>query len=519
MFVRRKKNRSGSTSVVVADKSSGRFTELHVIGVGTTEDEIRQLVNEGKNWIAHYGGQQTISFPDDEYEKLRREENSMTEYIVSNIISTSLNSPQRIINKVYDKIGFNIIHDEELRHLVVSRICSPMSKKATVDYLRRHFREEVSLQKIYRYLDKLYNTQQGLVQEISVKHTKRLFGGNLGILFYDVTTLYFETTDKDELRESGFSKDGKNANSQVVLGLLVSRGGYPLSYSLFNGSQYEGYTMLPIVDDFVQRFNLGKDFVVIADSGLMSAKNVKLLRDGGYKYIIGARIKKESGRIMKKIIATERRCGVFNDIKYPDGDRLIVGYSDERAKKNAFDREQGVERLRKRFSKGTLTKADINKRGYNKFLSVSSGITVSIDEEKIKEDAIWDGLKGYKTNTDLSPEKVYEAYQNLWNVERSFRITKGTLDVRPMFHFTPRRIEAHVCICFVALKVYKELERLLKLSGCPYSVDETLKIAETIVTIEIARPENKDTITKTLCLTEEERAIAYLIDTHDWLEL
>ena len=383
MFVRRKKNRSGSTSVVVADKSFGRFTELHVIGVGTTEDEIRQLVNEGKTWIAHYGGQQTISFPDDECEKLRREENSMTEYIVSNIISTSLNSPQRIINKVYDKIGFNIIQDEELRHLVVSRICSPMSKKATVDYLRRYFREEVSLQKIYRYLDKLY----------------------------------------------------------------------------------------------------------------------------------------ESGRIMKKIIATERRCGVFNDIKYPDGDRLIVGYSDERAKKNAFDREQGVERLRKRFSKGTLTKADINKRGYNKFLSVSSGITVSIDEEKIKEDAIWDGLKGYKTNTDLSPEKVYEAYQNLWNVERSFRITKGTLDVRPMFHFTPRRIEAHVCICFVALKVYKELERLLKLSGCPYSVDETLKIAETIVTIEIARPENKDTITKTLCLTEEERAIAYLIDTHDWLEL
>lgn len=115
MFVRRKKNRSGSTSVVIADKSSGRFTELHVIGVGTTEDEIRQLVNEGKNWIAHYGGQQTISFPDDECEKLRREENSMTEYIVSNIISTSLNSPQRIINKVYDKIGFNIIQDEELR--------------------------------------------------------------------------------------------------------------------------------------------------------------------------------------------------------------------------------------------------------------------------------------------------------------------------------------------------------------------------------------------------------------------
>ena len=277
--------------------------------------------------------------------------------------------------------------------------------------------------------------------------------------------------------------------------------------------------MIPIVDDFVQRFKLGKDFVVIADAGLMSSKNIKLLRDGGYKYIIGARIKKESGEIMEKIIATEHRNGVFNDIKYPDGDRLIAGYSDERAKKNAHDREEGVERLRKRYAKGTLTKADINKRGYNKFLSVSSGVTVSVDEEKVKHDAIWDGLKGYKTNTDLSPEEVYEAYQNLWNVERSFRITKGTLDVRPMFHFTPRRIEAHVCICFVALKVYKELEMLLKQSGCQYSVDEVLRIAETVVTIEIARPENNDTVTKTLCLTKEERAISYLIETDDWLEL
>ena len=121
---------------------------------------------------------------------------------------------------------------------------------------------------------------------------------------------------------------------------------------------------------------------------------------------------------------------------------------------------------------------------------------MSIDDEKIKQDTIWDGLKGYKTNTDMSPEEVCEAYQYLWNVERSFRITKGTLDVRPMFHFTPRRIEAHICICFVARKVYKEPERLLKRSGCPYSVDEVLKIAETVVTIEIARPENNNTVTK-----------------------
>ena len=152
---------------------------------------------------------------------------TVTEQVLSNIIQTSLKSPQTIIGKVFDRIGFNAVQDEELRHLVISRICSPMSKKATVDYLRRHFKEDVSLQKIYRYLDKLHSSQQELVQEISVRHTRALFGGDLGLLFYDITTLYFETTDKDELQESGFSKDSKNANSQVVLGLLVSRGEHP----------------------------------------------------------------------------------------------------------------------------------------------------------------------------------------------------------------------------------------------------------------------------------------------------
>ena len=138
MFVRRKKNRSGSTSVVVADKSHGVFRELKVVGVGNTDEEIRALVMEGKEWIAHYGGQQTILFPDEEAEQLKQEEEVMTEHIVSNIIGTSLKSPQTIISKVYDRIGFNAVQDAELRHLVVSRICSPiMQTAASTDKLKK----------------------------------------------------------------------------------------------------------------------------------------------------------------------------------------------------------------------------------------------------------------------------------------------------------------------------------------------------------------------------------------------
>ncbi len=160
-----------------------------------------------------------------------------------------------------------------LKQLVIARLSQPMSKLATVNYLKSHFDEDVQLYWIYRYLDKLYNTQQELIQKISVEHTKKILGGKIGLMFYDVTTLYFETDTGDGLRESKVSEEGKHNQPQVVLGLLVIKAGYPLSYSVFNGSQYEGRTMLPIVEDFVQRFAL-EEFIVVADSGLMNRKTL-----------------------------------------------------------------------------------------------------------------------------------------------------------------------------------------------------------------------------------------------------
>ena len=149
----------------------------------------------------------------------------------------------------------------------------------------------------------------------------------------------------------------------------------------------------------------------------------------------------------------------------------------------------------------------MNRRGYNKFLEISKDIQVSISEDKINEDEKWDGLKGYITNTELDADCVVTQYHGLWVVERAFRISKGTLDMRPMFHFTERRIEAHVCICFVAYKVYKELERIIKQTGINLSVDEVLKIAKTIITVRVNMPQNRDVYIKTLFLTERQRAI------------
>ncbi|MDE6295008.1 MAG: transposase, partial [Muribaculaceae bacterium] len=159
---------------------------------------------------------------------------------------------------------------------------------------------------------------------------------------------------------------------------------------------------------------------------------------------------------------------------------------------------------------------NINKRGYNKFLTMQGDVKVTINYEKLEDDARWDGLKGYLTNTDIPSEEVYAAYHNLWNVERAFRISKSKIEIRPMFHFTRRRIEAHVCICFVALKVYKELERLLKLSKISMSVDKVLALAQTIVTIQIHLPQNKETIRKTMLMKRHQR-IASLFNDEFWV--
>jgi len=511
MYVRKKKNPSGVVSVQIIDKSRGNYKVLRTIGSSSDILEIERLYNQGKKWIASRTGMRDMFLHDEQ----QREEKQVVDSLLGNIENILLNGTQLILNQVFCLTGFDAIDDDILKHLVIARLCQPTSKAGTVDYLKSYFDEDVSLHKIYRYLDRLHNTQQEKIQQISVEHTRKILGGNIGLVFYDVTTLYFETDYSDDLRERGFSKDGKHTQPQVVLGLLVSRDGYPLSYSLFNGSQYEGRTMIPIVEDFVQRFNL-VDFVVVADSGLMNKTNISLLESAGYKYIIGARIKSESDEIKHWILSLEKQDGCFSKLGKLPKSRLIISYSANRAKKDKYNRAKGVKRLKTAYKSGTITKENINKRGYNKFLEISDNVQVVISEQKINEDEKWDGLKGYLTNTELPAKEVYDQYCGLWVIEKAYRVTKGTLEMRPMFHFTPKRIQAHVCICFVAYKVYKELERILKTNSINLSVDKVLNIAKTITTLKIKLPACGEVLTKTMLITQKHKSIDKLFNKNFW---
>lgn len=510
MFVRKKTNPSGIISIQVISKVSGKYKLVKTIGSSSDPNAINLLFENGKRWISHYKGEQDI------FEVVNKQaaETQIIDSFLSNVENILLNGAQVLLSNVYNSVGFGLIEDEILKHLVTVRLCQPLSKLATVEYLKSYFDQDVKLHKVYRYLDTLHDKLQEQIQNISVEHTRKILGDNIGLLFYDVTTLYFEIEKSDDLREPGFSKDGKHSNPQIVLGLLVSRQGYPLSYSIFNGSQYEGRTMLPIVEEFVSRFKLS-EFVIVADSGLMNQQNISLLTTCGYKYIIGARIKNENKQVKEQILKLTKEDGLFHEIT-KGNQRLIIGYTNARAKKDEHNRNKGIQRLEKAYKRGTITKENINKRGYNKFLKISDNVKVTIDTTKVEEDQKWDGLKGYLTNTDLPSSDVCTQYNGLWVVENAFRVAKGTIELRPIFHFTPKRIQAHIAICFVAYKIYKELERKLKEYNIPLSVDKTIDIAKTITTIKIKLPNNKESMSKLMILTKKQKSIELLFDKQIW---
>ncbi len=331
----------------------------------------------------------------------------------------------------------------------------------------------------------------------------------MSVVFYDVITIYFQIDDEDEIRKRGFSKEGKHQNPQIVFGLLVGLEGYPLAYEIHEGNKFEGHTMLPIIDSFKTKYNLNK-LVVIADSGLLSTANVKDLIEKDYEFILGARIKNESASIKKKILSLDLSDKTSVIIRKPDGLRLVVGYTEKRASKDRYNRERGLVKLEKKIKSGKLTKSSINNRGYNKFLKLEGNVEISIDKEKYEQDAQWDGLKGYLTNTTLSKEKIINNYGQLWKIEKAFRVSKHDLKIRPIYHRLQSRIEAHITINFVAYKVYKELERQLNVKQADLSCEQAIDIAKTIYAVEIANPLTGNTYTETLLLNEEQKKLADL---------
>lgn len=488
-------------SVQVIDKSSGTYRVKQTIGSSTDALKIERLVEKGKKWIESYKGEIKLDL-----DGLKKQ----THNILDNISALSLCGPEMLLGKIFDEIGFNKISSPLFKPLVLSRVENPKSKLKTTDYWNKYHNLDVDVVNIYRYLDKLHDNEQHLVQRISFEHTRKILGGSIQMLFYDVTTIYFEAEQEDQLRRTGFSKDGKHQHPQIVLGLLVSNGGYPLAYDVFEGNKYEGETMLPIIDSFKEKYGF-QQITIVADAGLINKRNIAGLEHRSYQYILGARIKNESKSIKDRILSLRLANGQSSVISKSERSKLIVNYSDKRAGKDSYNRKRGLARLEKQLKSGKLTKANINNRGYNKYLKMKGDVSIQIDKDKLKEDAKWDGLKGYQTNVNMPPSVIIENYKHLWKIEKAFRVSKHDLKIRPVFHRKEKRIRSHICLSFVAYKVYKELERQLKIKKAGISPEKAIDIAKTIYKIKIDI-NSTESVDKLLLLKEEQKWLANLFE-------
>ncbi len=453
MFLRKKKNLSGSTSIQIISKTTGKYRVLKTVGYGDTEQEIEKLKFLANQEIERLSNQPKLFVS---------ENDTIVEKVFSCLSNASVKTvgPELVFGIIYDNIGFGVIKEDLFRHLVIARLAFPLSKLKTIDYLYRFQGVTLAIYTVYRFLDKLNNNLKDQVEQIAFRHTQNVLKGNISVVFYDMTTLYLEASDEDDLRKTGFNKDGKHQNPQIFLGLLVGLCGYMIGYDIFEGSISEGHPLIPFIEKMSKKFNLNKS-IVVADAGPLSNDNISALEKEGYQYILGARVKNENKKIKEQILSKHLSDGQMMRIKKQENTRLIITCSANRAAKDAHNRDRGLNRLEKNIKSGKLTKSNINNKGYNKYLKMEGDISIKIDYDKFDSDKAWDGIKGYITNTKLSDKQVINNYNDLWHIEKAFKMSKTDLRIRPIYHRLRHRIEAHICISFTAYCIYKELERVL----------------------------------------------------------
>lgn len=496
MFIRKNKNRSGTVSIQIVEKINRSNRIVKTVGVASTHREEELLMLLAKSQLEQFRGTQSLFVEHDDL---------VVENFVNTLSSADLQivGPELILAPIYKKIGYPD-HGSctYLKGLVLSRLVYPGSKLKTADYFKKHMNLDVSVYTIYRFLDELSSTLKSQIEEHTFAHTASVMGGSIGVVFYDMTSLYFETSEPDDFRVSGFSKDGKYQHPQILIGLLVSGQGYPIGYELFEGNTSEVNTLLPVLESYRGRFGVEKP-VVVADAALLSQSNMDALQAGGYHYILGGRLKNETEAVKARILDISITEEQSVELPHRNG-RLIVTYSKKRAHKDKVNREKGLKRLEKRVKSGKLSKEHINNRGYNKYLRLTGQAHISIDYEKFEADQRWDGLKGYLTNTTLSKDHLIANYRQLWHIEKAFRISKTDLRIRPVYHRLKNRIEAHICICFAAYAVYKELERLLMLNEIGLSTQKAIEEIKEIRQLCYLLPKSKTMKTKLLAPNENQ---------------
>jgi len=285
-----------------------------------------------------------------------------------------------------------------------------------------------------------------------VHFAEKEFEFDYSLLFYDVTTLYFETFESDDLRKTGFSKDNKSQQPQILVALMVTREGFPVAYEVFPGNTFEGHTIIPSIQSFIKKHEV-KHFTVIADAAMISVANIQELKQANIHYIVGARLGSVSGSTLAYINKCLVRQNGSTIRISTDNDSLICSYSAQRFKKDQYEMEKQLETARTLLDQPSKIKKA-------KFI-ITKEEKISLNNELIEKAKKLLGVKGYYTDLPeaiADNNMIIERYHELYKIEQAFRVAKSDMQTRPIFHFKEEPIKLHIMICFMALTVAKYIE-------------------------------------------------------------
>jgi transposase len=513
MFVRVKPKPNGKKSIQIvesyrrADKVSQKI--VRHVGQAATDREVEEMTRLAQSIITEMETEKQPSLPFLDPIKILKKNHQKKESSDSVKIK-DLREEQRIIDGIGDVFGklykdlkldklISGTHKDEqwndiLESCVLARIANPVSKRRSASLLEEDYGIKIPLEKIYRVMDHVANRESDIKQRIA-QTTLSLFKQQVDVLFFDVTTLYFESIETDELRAFGFSKDCKFKEVQVVLALVTTTKGLPITYKLFPGNTYEGGTLVEMVKDLQIEYTIN-NILLVADRAMFNEENLSQMESLGIQYIVAAKLKALQKSLKYDILHSEYHAAVIGDELHwlkefeHKSRRLVVGYSSKRARKDASDRQRLVNRLMKKVKGDKIQVKDlIPNYGSKKYISVENG-SASINQEKIEADAEWDGLHGVITNaTDKTPSELLSRYRELWQIEEAFRISKHDLKMRPIFHWTENRIKAHIAICFIAFTLAKQAVYRVALQQEPMSFEQIrneLLHAQSSVVIDLA---------------------------------
>jgi transposase len=394
-----------------------------------------------------------------------------------------------IFDELYGSLFFGKKPWEILKDIVLLRLESPASKHRTQKNLKKRFGKSHDLDAIYRMMDRLFENIDN-IKKLTFLKTKSLFPEKIDLLLFDVTTLYFESTNIDDLRNFGYSKDHRFNTTQVVLALATNQDGLPIGYELFEGNRAEVTTLCAAIDSWKRLFHIG-DVCFVGDRAMFTKNNIVLLEQNHYHYIIAAKLK-GLPKAMQSHILDENNYhpGILNntlawisEFNYGNS-RLIVSYKTQRAIKDKKDREQILNKIEKIIGKKGNPHNLITNAGVKKFVTKDDKAAIALDEDKINQAAHWDGLHGVITNIkEDSPASIIARYARLWVIEESFRINKHTLQMRPIFHWKPERIHSHIAICYMTFSVLRHIQyraNLMQKISIDQILDELREVQATI---------------------------------------